>query len=669
MRSLLGTLFNTTPVPYVNRGSQVSRIYSEPKGALAEMRAYGGNGALYGIVNRLMTSTAAVGWDLWKKAPSGKPEDRTLVTRHAALNLLNKPNGFFTQRELFETVQQHTDLTGEGWLVVARAPRMKSLPLELWPVRPDRIRPVVSPTDFALGYIYTSPDGEQVPLALGDVIRMRMPDPENPYRGLGPVQALMRTLDSTRWSEEWNRNFFVNNAEPGGIIEVEERLGDDEFNEFQARWAETHQGIGNAHRVAILENKMKWVDRKYTMREMQFAEVAAVAEAKTQVAFGFPDFMLGKVKDVNRASAEASDAMFGKWLVTPRLDRWKDMLNTYYLPMFGTTTEGLELDYQNPVPPDAEAENAERNSKATAAKTYIDAGFTGESVVEALNLPDSLKWEKPEPQQPPAQPVPAGQQPQPGKPAALLVYNQAPTDDEDLQQVQEEWEKALAVVLAMWSGITAAQRADLIQQVTAAVAAGDLAALATMQAPTEQATAVLATALAGMAGVAAAQMAAEALAQGVTLPIPPGLAAAVAPIAAAFAGLLAAGYATSAGKEAVRLAVPGASPDSVAAGVDAHLAGLSDAYLREQLGGALTRAQNVGRLETVRPAAGVPQAIYYGAETLDRNTCKPCRDIDGYEFPSWYDAWLAYAGGPYALCLGGLRCRGTVKARWNEAAG
>jgi hypothetical protein len=81
----------------------------------------------------------------------------------------------------------------------------------------------------------------------------------------------------------------------------------------------------------------------------------------------------------------------------------------------------LEFDFESPVAEDEEAENAERISKATAAKIYIDANFTAESVVDALELPDKLKWEKPEP--PPAPPAPAGapalapagDQPKPGK--------------------------------------------------------------------------------------------------------------------------------------------------------------------------------------------------------------------------------------------------------------
>jgi HK97 family phage portal protein len=679
---LLGTIVDKAPVPLVSRSAALAggRQYASPRGQQAQLRAYGSNGTLFGIVSRTSTATAAVGWRLYRKAKSGKLEDRVEVTSHACIDLWNTPNPFFTQRLLIETEQQHLDLTGEGWLVIARNPRMKTLPLELWPVPPHRMRPVVSPTEYLVGYIYTSPDGEEVPLAIDDVIQMRMPDPDNMYRGLGPVQALMRTLDTQRFSEDWNKNFFANGAEPGGIIEVEERLGDDEFQEFRDRWAEAHQGVDNAHRVAILENKMKWVDRKYTARDMQFVELSRVGDEKLLVAYGISKTMLGMTEGANRAIAESGKVMFAEYLTVPRLDRFKDMLNLQLLPKYGPTGEGLEWDYDNPVPPDAEARDRERTSKAGAAAALVTAGFTGESVVEALDLPDSLKWEKPEPPAPAfgAGP-PGGGKPAP-KPAAPAVKPKsvlelswlnaaAPepvqVDDPELQQVQDDWEAALAALLIVWAGISAAQQAELLAQITAAIAAGTVVALAALVVSTTAAATVLSAAMGGMAATAAKQMVKEAQAQGKKLPVPKAFPD-LKPVAETVAELLGQGLAQAAGREAVRVYAPGVTPEQVAEQVGEHLSGLSDAYLREQLGAAMTRAQNVARLETVKD---VPQTIYAAEETLDRNTCKPCKDINGTVFDTWLDAWKAYAGGTYHACLGRNRCRGTVKATWNEAAG
>ena len=397
VRSLLGgvsSLLNLAPVPFTPRNVTLQAPLFHRSTMEAQMRAMSTVGTLFAIVSRLANSTAEVRWQLWRRTRSGRDEDRVLINRHAALDLWQRPNPFMTRREFVEATQQHTDLTGEGPWVVSRDPR-SDIPLELWPVRPDRLEPVPHPTQFLSGYVYVGPGGERVPLQLNQVIRIKMPNPLDPYRGMGPVQAMLVDIDSARYGAEWNRNFFLNGAEPGGIVEVDERLGDDEFDEMTSRWREQHQGVANAHRVAILE-RGKWVERKFSLRDMQFAELRDVSRETIREAFGFPKAMLGSVDDVNRANAEAGEVMFARWLVQPRCERLKEVLNTQLLPLFGETTQNLEFDYVTPVPQSREQADSERDSKAAAFKTLVDAGVEPDDAADVVGLP-RMRVREPEP--------------------------------------------------------------------------------------------------------------------------------------------------------------------------------------------------------------------------------------------------------------------------------
>lgn len=404
MRSPLGALGgaarsirNKAPVSYAPKG-RLSLATPGGDGKEAQLRAYGSVGTLFAIVARNASAVALVDWRLYRKAASGRAEDRTEVTRHWSLEVLTNPNPFMDRVKLFEATQQHGDLTGEGWWVVGRDPRSK-LPLELWPVRPDRMEPVPHPTKFIAGYVYTGPDGERVPLDVTDVIRpILMPDPMDPYRGLGPVAASATDLESAQLAAQWNRNFFRNSAEPGGIIEVDKRLSDEEFDEMTTRWREQHQGVAQAHRVAVLEQGV-WKDRSYSMRDMQFTELRRLSSETIREAFGFPKPMLGSTDDVNRANAEAAEVVFSRWLVVPRLERIKGALNHSYLPLFGEGWQELEFDYDDPTPQDSEAENAERDSRVSAATALIAAGFDAAATMEAFDLPE-IPWTPPAPPPP-----------------------------------------------------------------------------------------------------------------------------------------------------------------------------------------------------------------------------------------------------------------------------
>jgi hypothetical protein len=115
-------------------------------GAEAQMRAMGSNGMLFAIVDRIITAYSQVEWHLYRSAASGHPEDRTEVTSHAAVDLWAQPNKFMTGPAFRETAQQHEELVGEQYWVAAKDERF-NIPLELWPVRPDRMEPRPRPAD------------------------------------------------------------------------------------------------------------------------------------------------------------------------------------------------------------------------------------------------------------------------------------------------------------------------------------------------------------------------------------------------------------------------------------------------------------------------------------------------------------------------------------------
>ncbi|MFI9154498.1 phage portal protein [Streptomyces sp. NPDC053367] len=391
-RTLLDALLNragnatATPVPFAPRSASYSRgLFGSQRGMTAQLDSMGSVSTLFAIVNRTAKAEAGVEWKLYRKAKSGRPEDRTEVTSHAALDLWNRPNSFYTQSEFVEAGAQHKQLTGEQWWVVAQHEAV-NLPLELWPVRPDRMRPVPDPETFLSGYMYTGPDGQEVALRKEDVIFIRTPHPTDPYRGIGPVQALLTDLDAVRYSAEWNRNFFLNSAEPGGIIEVPNGLDDAEFDQLRERWNEQHKGIANAHRVAILEHGV-WKDRKFTQRDMQFVELREVGREIIREAFGFPKPMTGAVDDVNRANADAGAVMFARWLVVPDLEAIRDALNHRLLPLYGPTAQGLEFDFVNPIPDDVETEALQLTARADAAAKLRGAGWDPAGVLSAVGLP------------------------------------------------------------------------------------------------------------------------------------------------------------------------------------------------------------------------------------------------------------------------------------------
>lgn len=720
MRSVFGPIVNDAPVPLAPTRYSTG-LFGVPlnRDTTSQLATTGHVGVLWQIVDRLTTSVSSVEWRLYERAASGREEDRREVTSHPALDLWNNPNPHFLRPDLIETAQQPQELIGEGILLVTRVgSSVKSLPLELWPVSPARMEPVPHPKKFIEHWWYITPEGQKLRVENEDVLRIKRPNPNDLYRGLGPIQALMSQIDSARYGAEWQRNFFINGAEPGGIIEYDENLQDDEFDIATRRWREQHQGVANAHRVAIIE-RGRWVERKVSLKDLGIAELQAIPDEQIRKSFGYPKPLLGSVDDVNRANAEAAEVVFARWLVNPRLERWKQLLNRRLLPMYAGR-KNLEFDYDNPVPPDAEAIDRERDSKVAAAVALVGADFDPNEVLASLGMPSisyrgggeaglspeaignliqslylgtpekaAITWDEARailraagvdlPENVPA-PVVAG-----GPPVQARAYpsHEQQLEDirnthipppvpvplllqmaDDLARVQEQWETALDRLLDQWGPVTAAQRDTLVNQIQDLIDDGAVAELAALESDADTGAELLVAAMLGLATAAAKQQSDEASKQGVSVEPARHTEEDFEQPAAAASGLLAAGLAAAAGREALRLATPGASGREVAEQVEQFIDDLTDRQLRDQLGGQLTAAQNQGRIATL---AAAPPADYYATEELDGNTCPPCRDIDGRRFDTLEEARTTYGNGGFRRCQGRERCRGTIVAVWEES--
>lgn len=375
-----------SPIPYSSSRGSLFNLGAGGSVGERAYDAYGSVGTLFAIVNQIATAVASTEWHLYRRTSVRDKKRRTEVMNHGFMTVWDRPNPFYTGEMLREAVQQHLDLVGEGVIVLHK---MGNLVLEMWPVRPDRIEPVKHPTKFLTGYIYIGPDGEEVPLELDQVLLLKYPNPKDPYRGMGPVQTVLNDIDAARFSAEWNRNFFINGARPGGIIKVDYRMNDNEFNEFVARWRSQHQGVANAHRVAVLENA-DWIETNFSMTDMQFVELRNLPRELIREAFAFPKPMLGTVDDVNRANAEAGKEIMAENQTIPRLRRWKSVVNTFLLPQFANG-KSLELDFDDPTPINHEAEDRARNSQASSTWNLVKAGYHPDDVSDAMGLP-RMRW-------------------------------------------------------------------------------------------------------------------------------------------------------------------------------------------------------------------------------------------------------------------------------------
>jgi len=394
MPGLLQQFVNRAPIPFTHRNT--SSLLSFGSGSRADhgrqLQQMEKVSTLFSIVDLVATKVSSVDWHLYR-TQLDRDGDRVEVTDHPALVVWDNPatvdgEVLYTQDELIEASQQHYELTGEVNIVLEeRSVGRMSAITDLWPVRADRIAPVKDRDKFLAGYIYTLGE-DKIPLRTNQVIVEKRQNPTNPWRGLSPVAALMTDIEGEKAAAAYNYNFFVNGALPNGILELgnDALMSDREWQSMVDRWRTQHQGVSNAHRIAVMEMG-SFKDNKITQKDMEFTSLRHFSRESMMEAYRTSPAMLGHVEDVNRSTAEAQMVIFAEEIIVPRLERWKKLLNRKLLPKFGALGQGVEFDYDNPVPKNAGDLRLQERADVLNTIALVGAGANWEQTLDAFDLP------------------------------------------------------------------------------------------------------------------------------------------------------------------------------------------------------------------------------------------------------------------------------------------
>lgn len=384
----------TQPGPPVPLGS---RFAVSPYGSITgrytgsdpeqQMLQYRRNSTLHAGIKLNMSMFAGVRWHLYRKsanpAQGAVGDTREEVFNHAALDMWNQPNAWMPGRYFRAASRQHVELTGKSCWVISF---VGNIPGSMWPVRPDRIYPVPDVKQFIAGWVYTGPNGEQVPLENREVIWIREPDPEDPYGNVGAVEPLMSDLQTADLTSAWKRNFFLNDASPGGFVQFPVALSDTEFKKLVARWRDQHQGVSKAHRIAFLEMGATFQAVDMSLADMQLVEQRQDNRDAILEGIQTSKVMLGAVDDVNRANSDGAEYIGSKGRLKPALEDLRDVANYQFLPKFGGPGKGVEFDFDNPVPDDKVADAQVDLSRSRGLQALVSVGYEPDDAAERMGF-------------------------------------------------------------------------------------------------------------------------------------------------------------------------------------------------------------------------------------------------------------------------------------------
>ncbi|WP_370033639.1 phage portal protein [Qipengyuania mesophila] len=248
------------------------------------------------------------------------------------------------------------------------------MPVELFPLRPERVQVVAGEDGWPTGYRYILADRTlTIPLADEDgwpnIVHLRHFHPTDDHYGAGCLAAAAPAVAIHNAASEWNRALLANAARPSGALVYDGGdaggLSADQFERLKSELASAFQGHANAGRPLLLEGGLDWKAMSLSPADMDFATLKAAAARDIALAFGVPPMLLGLPGDNTYANYREANRALWRLTLLPLAGKILDGLHEGLADWFA---EGASVDLDR-VP--ALAEDRERLWAQVSAADFL----------------------------------------------------------------------------------------------------------------------------------------------------------------------------------------------------------------------------------------------------------------------------------------------------------
>ncbi len=280
--------------------------------------------AVYACVRILAETIASLPLPVYQRLANG---GKGRVPDFYLYSLLHDaPNREMTSFELRETLQGHLATWGNAYaeLEIDNAGRVRAL----WPLRPDRMKVTRENRQLIYTYRLPKPDGQgrtKIRLSAYQVLHLRGMGYDGVV-GYSPISLARQALGLAQATEEYGAKFFANGARPGVVLEHPGKLSQDAHDRLKESWEERHQGLSNAHRVAVLEEGLSLKEVGLPPQDAQFLETRKFQRNEIAMIYRVPPHMLADLERATFSNIEHQSLEFVVHTIRPWLVRWEQAL-------------------------------------------------------------------------------------------------------------------------------------------------------------------------------------------------------------------------------------------------------------------------------------------------------------------------------------------------------
>ena len=272
--------------------------------------------AVYACVRILAETIASLPLHTYRYTETGKEK----ALEHQIYSLLSdEPNPEMTSFVFRETLMGHLLLWGNAYAQIIRDGRGKVM--ALYPLMPDKM--TVNRSDKGEIYYVYNKEGQSYPLRNDEVLHI----PGLGFDGLigqSPIAMAKDAIGMAIATEEYGAKFFANGANPGGVLKHPGVVKDPA--RVRESWNSVYQGTSNAHRVAVLEEGMKFQTIGIPPEQAQFLETRKFQINEIARIFRIPPHMVGDLEKSSFSNIEQQSLEFVMYTLDPWVIRWEQAI-------------------------------------------------------------------------------------------------------------------------------------------------------------------------------------------------------------------------------------------------------------------------------------------------------------------------------------------------------
>lgn len=265
--------------------------------------------AVYACVRILAEAVASLPIHVYERTETGKEKKLD----HPLYFLLHdEPNPEMSSFIFRETMMSHLLIWGNAYVQIIRDKGGRVI--SLYPLLPDKMS-VHRDDSGRLYYKYQRQTEENPNFNDKGTVLLKQEDilhvPGLGFDGLigySPIAMAKNAIGMTLATENYGASFFKNGANPG-ILKDPKRVRDS--------WNAVYNGVTNAHKVAVLEEGMKYTQVGIPPEEAQFLQTRKFQINEIARLYRIPPHMVGDLEKSSFSNIEQQSLEFVKYTLDP----------------------------------------------------------------------------------------------------------------------------------------------------------------------------------------------------------------------------------------------------------------------------------------------------------------------------------------------------------------